>query len=199
MASISSIYSSSPTLNFQNNQNAFPNSIRRRSRSHLPFYQTQPKLTQTRSVAREVPTNISAVQSTTHRLEKDPRALWRRYVDWLYQHKEIGLYLDVSRVGFTDEFIEEMEPRLQDALIAMEKLEKGAIANPDEGRMVGHYWLRDSNRAPNSFLKSQIDKTLDAICGFADDVVSGKVSQCILSFTVFVDSISKIVTNYDVM
>lgn len=90
----------------------------------------------------------------------------------------------MSRVGFTDEFVEEMEPRLQDALIAMEKLEKGAIANPDEGRMVGHYWLRDSNRAPNLFLKSQIDKTLDAICEFANDVVSGKVSQSIVSFTV---------------
>ena len=22
-------------------------------------------------------------------LEKDPRALWRRYMDWLYQHKDL--------------------------------------------------------------------------------------------------------------
>ncbi|GAU34400.1 hypothetical protein TSUD_217400, partial [Trifolium subterraneum] len=177
MASISTIYSSSPTLNYQNNQknqNAFANSIRRRS--HLPIYQTRPKLSPTRSVAREVPTDLSAVSSTNnHRLEKEPRALWRRYVDWLYQHKEIGLYLDVSRVGFTDEFVQEMEPRFQAAFKAMEDLEKGAIANPDEGRMVGHYWLRDSNRAPNSFLKNQIDNTLDAICGFANDIVSGKI------------------------
>jgi glucose-6-phosphate isomerase len=62
----------------------------------------------------------------------------------------------------------------------MVELEKGAIANPDEGRMVGHYWLRDSNRAPNSFLKNKIDTTLDAICKFADDIVSGKVSQWIM-------------------
>jgi len=182
MASISSIYSSSPTLNNQKNQNASSIPIRRRSQ-HIPIYQTRPKLPPTRSVAREIPTgtDLSAVQSTNHhRLEKDPRALWRRYVDWLYQHKEIGLYLDVSRVGFTDEFVKEIEPRLQAALKAMEELEKGAIANPDEGRMVGHYWLRDSNRAPNSFLKTQIDKTLDAICGFADDIVSGKVSQLII-------------------
>ncbi|PNY17811.1 glucose-6-phosphate isomerase [Trifolium pratense] len=177
MASISTIYSSSPTLNYQNiqtNQNAFANSIRRRS--HLPIYQTRPKLSPTRSVAREVPTDLSAVSATNNRrLEKEPRALWRRYVDWLYQHKEIGLYLDVSRVGFTDEFVKEMEPRFEAAFKAMEELEKGAIANPDEGRMVGHYWLRDSNRAPNSFLKNQIDNTLDAICGFANDIVSGKI------------------------
>jgi glucose-6-phosphate isomerase len=177
MASISTIYSSSPTLNYQKiNQNAFPNSIRRRS--DLPIYQTRPKLSPTRSVAREVPTAVSATNN--HRLEKEPRALWTRYVDWLYQHKEIGLYLDVSRVGFTDEFVKEMEPRLQAALKAMVELEKGAIANPDEGRMVGHYWLRDSNRAPNSFLKNKIDTTLDAICKFADDIVSGKVSQWIM-------------------
>ena len=172
MASISTIYSSSPTLNYQISQNAFPNSLRRRN--HLPFYQTQPKLRQTRSVARDVPTDLSAVPNK-HRLEKDPRALWKRYVDWLYQHKEIGLYIDVSRVGFNDEFVKEIEPRLQAAFKAMEELEKGAIANPDEGRMVGHYWLRDSNRAPNLFLKNQIDKTLDAISGFAHDIISGKI------------------------
>lgn len=110
-------------------------------------------------------------------LEKDPRALWRRYVDWLYQHKELGLYLDVSRVGFTDEFVREMEPHFKRAFEAMEELEKGAIANPDEGRMVGHYWLRDPKRAPSSFLKTQIENTLDAVSKFANDVVSGKVSS----------------------
>lgn len=96
-------------------------------------------------------------------------------MEWLYQHKELGLYLDVSRVGFSDDFVREMEPRFHAALRAMEDLEKGAIANPDEGRMVGHYWLRDSARAPTSFLKSQIDNTLVAICTFADDVVTGKI------------------------
>ena len=59
----------------------------------------------------------------------------------------------------------------------MEELEKGVIANPDEGHMVGHYWLRDPKRAPSSFLRTQIEKTLDAICKFADEVVSGKVSS----------------------
>ncbi|PPD94947.1 hypothetical protein GOBAR_DD08050 [Gossypium barbadense] len=108
-------------------------------------------------------------------LEKDPKALWRRYVDWLYQHKELGLYLDVSRIGFSDEFVAEMEPRFQAAFKAMEDLEKGAIANPDEGRMVGHYWLRNAKLAPKPILQVQIEKTLDAVCKFADDVISGKI------------------------
>lgn len=108
-------------------------------------------------------------------IEKDPINLWYRYVDWLYQHKELGLYLDVSRIGFTDEFFEWMEPRFQKAFQAMQELEKGAIANPDEGRMVGHYWLRNSKLAPNSFLRLKIEKTLDAICKFADEIISARI------------------------
>lgn len=109
-------------------------------------------------------------------LLKDPDALWKRYLDWLYQQKDLGLYLDVSRVGFTDEFVVEMEQRFQAAFKAMEDLEKGSIANPDEGRMVGHYWLRDPELAPKPTLKTLIEKTLDSICTFSDDIISGKVS-----------------------
>ncbi|XP_047341469.1 glucose-6-phosphate isomerase 1, chloroplastic [Impatiens glandulifera] len=132
------------------------------------------------SLAREVPASLSksddALTAEKKVLEKDPAALWNRYVDWLYQHKELGLYLDVSRIGFTDEFVEKMEPKFQIAFKAMEELEKGAIANPDEGRMVGHYWLRNPKLAPKPFLKSQIENTLEIVCKFADDVISGKIT-----------------------
>lgn len=182
MASISGICSSSPSLKPQTPLKsanslrrysiAFPERIADRSLSLAP----------PQSVAREVSTDLSkaddGIPNGTKKvlLEKDPRALWRRYVDWLYQHKELGLYLDVSRVGFTDEFVAEMEPQFLAAFRAMEELDKGAIANPDEARMVGHYWLRNPKLAPKSFLSLQIEKTLDALCEFADDVVSGKVS-----------------------
>ncbi|KAL8030232.1 hypothetical protein ABFX02_14G273300 [Erythranthe guttata] len=119
--------------------------------------------------------NDVAVASKAVGLEKDPRELWKRYVDWLYQHKELGLYLDVSRVGFTDEFLQEMEPRLQKAFKDMEELEKGAIANPDESRMVGHYWLRNPKLAPKAVLTQQIETTLDKISEFATHVISGKI------------------------
>ncbi|WKA09676.1 hypothetical protein VitviT2T_027299 [Vitis vinifera] len=145
-------------------------------------FPTRPKLDDrtlvlTPSVAREVSADLSKSDPSPKKkgLEKDPGALWRRYVDWLYQHKELGLFLDVSRIGFSEEFVEEMEPRFQAAFRAMQELEKGAIANPDEGRMVGHYWLRSSKLAPNPFLKLQIENTLEAVCKFAEDVVSGKI------------------------
>lgn len=109
-------------------------------------------------------------------VEKDPIKLWERYVEWLYQHKELGIFVDVSRMGFTEEFLQQMEPRMQRAFAAMRDLEKGAIANPDEGRMVGHYWLRDPALAPNSFLRNKIETTLDSILAFSQDVISGKVA-----------------------
>ncbi|KAL9685222.1 hypothetical protein QQ045_022670 [Rhodiola kirilowii] len=149
----------SPYLTFRRFSLAFPPP--RSSKQHAP-------LTITNSLARDV----SVVKKG---LEKDLQALWTRFVDWLYQHKELGLYIDVSRVGFTDEFVQEMEPKFQAAFKAMKELEKGAIANPDEGRMVGHYWLRNSDLAPSSRLKTQIDRALVSVCAFAEDVISGKI------------------------
>lgn len=64
---------------------------------------------------------------------------------------------------------------MQRALVAMQELEKGAIANPDEGRMVGHYWLRNASLAPNSSLRSQIEKTLDSVCKFANKIISAEI------------------------
>lgn len=186
MASISGICSSSPSLKPQTKALFLgpAGSLRKDSIS----FPVRAKLNDGRlgsgtahSVAKEISVELSAADGGFSKgkkkgLEKDPRALWSRYVDWLYQHKELGLFLDVSRIGFSDEFLAEMEPRFQKAFKDMEALEKGAIANPDERRMVGHYWLRNSELAPNSFLKSQINSALDAVCKFADDIISGKVS-----------------------
>lgn len=149
---------------------------------NLPCVQRCRAVSRTRAsaVAREIPAEVSGADSVEIKnkkkvLETDPAILWKRYLEWLYQHKELGLYVDVSRIGFTDEFVEEMEPKFQRAFKAMEELEAGAIANPDERRMVGHYWLRNSKRTPNPFLRQQINNTLDAICKFAEDIISGKI------------------------
>ncbi|MEM9980268.1 MAG: glucose-6-phosphate isomerase, partial [Cyanobacteria bacterium P01_D01_bin.2] len=96
----------------------------------------------------------------------DATALWQRYQDWLYYDDELGLYLDISRVTFDDAFVAEMTPRFEQAFAAVDALEKGAIANPDENRMVGHYWLRDPDLAPNPELRSEIVDTLQDIENF---------------------------------
>ncbi|GLJ28783.1 hypothetical protein SUGI_0567470 [Cryptomeria japonica] len=118
-------------------------------------------------------------------LETEPATLWNRYLDWLYQHKELGLYIDVKRIGFTEEFVEAMEPKFQSAFKALEELEVGSIANLNEGCMVGHYWLSKSSIAPNPNFRQQIDRMLDAICKFADDVINVKDDLSAQSITQF--------------
>lgn len=105
----------------------------------------------------------------------DTPALWERYQNWLYYDKNLELYLDVSRMRFDDSFVEKMKPKFAKAFKDLAALEAGEIANPDENRMVGHYWLRDPDLAPNSGLKKDIVDTLEAIEFFASQVHSGAI------------------------
>lgn len=105
----------------------------------------------------------------------DTAALWQRYQDWLYYHDGLGLYLDVSRIPFDDGFVAAMQPKFDQAFQAMAALEGGAIANPDEDRMVGHYWLRDPKLAPNESLKQEILTSLNHIATFVRQVHTGEI------------------------
>lgn len=53
----------------------------------------------------------------------DAIALWQRYQDWLYYHEGLGLYLDVSRVRFDDNFYTSMKPKFDKAFKDVEALE----------------------------------------------------------------------------
>ena len=101
--------------------------------------------------------------------------LWQRYQDWLYYDEELGFYLDVSRMSFDDAFVAKMKPKFDQAFKDMEALEAGAIANPDENRMVGHYWLRDPDLAPTPELKQDIIETQQSITSFTKKVHSGEI------------------------
>ncbi len=105
----------------------------------------------------------------------DATALWQRYQQWLYFHEGLGLYLDVSRMRFDDAFIEKLQPKFEKAFADMAELEKGAIANPDEDRMVGHYWLRNPDLAPYPELTQEIVDTIEQIEDFADKIHTGGI------------------------
>ena len=98
---------------------------------------------------------------------------WDRFKSLYYTHPKLGLSLDVSRMPFPDDFPSFMEPRLKQAFADMAALEGGAIANPDEKRMVGHYWLRAPELAPTEELRTAITSTLDAIKTFVAKVHKG--------------------------
>ncbi|WP_446684533.1 glucose-6-phosphate isomerase [Cyanobacterium sp. HL-69] len=106
----------------------------------------------------------------------DNLQLWQRYQDWLYYHEGLELYVDISRMGFDDDFYNNLQPKFVDAFDAVEKLEQGAIANPDEKRMVGHYWLRNADIAPNQEIKKEINDSLAKIKAFTTDIHSGKIT-----------------------
>ncbi|MHC5726745.1 MAG: glucose-6-phosphate isomerase, partial [Nostoc sp.] len=105
----------------------------------------------------------------------DARALWQRYQNWLYFHEGLGLYLDVSRIRFDDAFVDSLQPKFDKAFADMAQLEKGAIANPDENRMVGHYWLRNPDLAPTPEVTQEIVQTLEQIEAFAEKVQTGAI------------------------
>ncbi|MGF1514052.1 MAG: glucose-6-phosphate isomerase [Elainellaceae cyanobacterium] len=101
--------------------------------------------------------------------------LWHRYQDWLYYHDSLNFYVDISRMRFTDEQVAALAGPFEAAFDAMAALEAGAIANPDEGRMVGHYWLRNPELAPNDELKHEITDTLGRIKAFAAKIHAGEI------------------------
>src|SRR5882724_12422500 len=101
------------------------------------------------------------------------RQLWERYKQHLCVCESIGLTLDVSRMKFADDYLARMAAPMAKAFQAMAALEKGAIANPDENRRVGHYWLRAPELAPDPAIGSAIRDTLAAIHAFANDVHQG--------------------------
>lgn len=105
----------------------------------------------------------------------DAATLWQRYQDWLYYHQGLGFYLDVSRMRFDTAFVEALQPKLQKAFEDMAALEGGALANPDENRMVGHYWLRNPDLAPTPEIKQEIIQTIEQIEAFTKKVHSGAI------------------------
>lgn len=109
-------------------------------------------------------------------MKYDNRQLWARFQQHYRAFPELGLSIDISRMNFPDDWFEQMTGPMHQAFAAMTKLEQGAIANPDEDRMVGHYWLRTPDLAPTAEIREQIEQTVRDVIAFAADVHSGKVA-----------------------
>ncbi len=100
---------------------------------------------------------------------------WNRFKASFYTHADLGIALDISRIPYPDSFMTAMEKPMQQAYKDMAALEKGAISNPDENRMVGHYWLRAPQLAPTKEIAKEISDTLASIKVFAAKVHSGAI------------------------
>ncbi len=103
-------------------------------------------------------------------------SLWPRFQQYLLRYDDLGFSMDISRMRFPDGFFETLRPRAELAFTRMNELEAGAIANPDENRMVGHYWLRAPELAPTKELREEISGTFTDIQQFAAAVHSGQIA-----------------------
>jgi len=101
--------------------------------------------------------------------------LWRRYQKHLCVCPTIGLQLDISRMMFADDFLDAMTEPMSRAFAAMMEIERGAEANVDEHRMVGHYWLRAPELVPTAAIRADIERTVAAVKRFARDVHDQKI------------------------
>ena len=102
------------------------------------------------------------------------QSLWNRFEKYLLRYQDLGFTLDISRMRFGNDFLAAMQPKVERALADMKALEAGAIANPDENRMVGHYWLRNPALAPTPEMRLKSSDTKPDISQFAAEVHTRK-------------------------
>ncbi|MGA0845162.1 MAG: glucose-6-phosphate isomerase [Luteolibacter sp.] len=100
---------------------------------------------------------------------------WSSYQQSLIRYPQLGFSLDLSLMDMDAKHAQVMAPQIQRAFADMAALESGAIANPDEGRMVGHYWLRNPELAPSAELRAAITEPLAALKKFAAQVHAGEI------------------------
>jgi glucose-6-phosphate isomerase len=100
-------------------------------------------------------------------------SLWDRFQQYYLRNEALGFSIDISRIRFGDDFFAKMEAAAQKAFTSMRALEAGGIANPDEHRMVGHYWLRAPELAPTPELRSEIESCNNAIFDFVKGIHAG--------------------------
>ena len=100
---------------------------------------------------------------------------WNQFNQSFVRYPDLGFSIDFSRVNVPSGYFDQMVGKISSAEAAMRAVEAGEIANPDENRMVGHYWLRNASLAPAD-LQSEITTTLAATLQFAADVHAGNIA-----------------------
>jgi glucose-6-phosphate isomerase len=102
---------------------------------------------------------------------------WQTYNQSILRYPQFGFSLDLSLMEIGADFIAGMTPKINKAFDDMKALEAGAIANPDENRRVGHYWLRNADLAPTPELREAITAPLADLKKFAAQVHSGEITS----------------------
>jgi len=89
--------------------------------------------------------------------------LWSRFQKFYTEVLSIGLGLGITPMGFGESFSDGMQHVLHKSFKDRDALEPSNFANPNENRMVGHYWLRKPALAPSAALRLDIQDTGKAV------------------------------------
>ena len=97
---------------------------------------------------------------------------WETFKKYFVYLHPLKLSLDTSKVFFKDNFLQSMQSKIVRAFNEMEALEAGHLSNPDEKRMVGHYWLRNFQLAPTQAINIVLHDNWLKIRAFADKIIN---------------------------
>ncbi len=100
---------------------------------------------------------------------------WGRYCDLLYNDDSLGFWLDISKMDVANNDFDEFKGNFSNAFKAIDNLENGSIANIDENRKVGHYWLRNPKVAPTSKISASIKSEINRISSFGKSILNGHI------------------------
>ena len=103
-------------------------------------------------------------------------ANWQTYQDSLTRYPELGFSIDTSRMDIPAGFADSLSAEITRAFDGIKSIEAGEVMNPDEGRMVGHHWLRNAELAPSEEIKQQITDPIVELKEFARKVRRGEIT-----------------------
>ena len=102
---------------------------------------------------------------------------WDKFCNYLWFDKKLNIWLDISKINFTNEEIKTLEEKFVDVFSSIKELENGAISNIDENRQVGHYWLRNPSISPSSKIGEEISADIDSISEFGKQILNGDIKN----------------------
>ena len=106
---------------------------------------------------------------------------WDKFCNYLWFDKKLNIWLDISKINFTNEEIKNLEEKFEDVFSSIKELENGAISNIDENRQVGHYWLRNPSISPSSKIGEEIRADINSISEFGKQILNGDIKNKIIN------------------
>ena len=95
---------------------------------------------------------------------------WDKLNNYFLEIEELNFQIDISRMILDESKFKKTLSIAENALPEIDNIEKGEIANPDENRQVGHYWLRSPELAPSTEITSQINNEVEKVKNFSSNI-----------------------------